>query len=88
VPQAVLSSPQWPWRPIGERDAGHALDVIAARRPRLVALSSHGSTPWTYGAFAHRFGDRYRTLWAGEELRISAAGARAVAPGGPASMRG
>jgi hypothetical protein len=35
-----------------------------------------------------RFGDRYRTLRAGEELRIGAVGARAVAPGGPASKRG
>jgi hypothetical protein len=38
------------------------------------------------GAFAHRFGDRYRTLrvgeelWVGEELRIGAVGVRAVAP--------
>jgi hypothetical protein len=22
VPQAVLGLPHWPWRPIGERDAG------------------------------------------------------------------
>jgi hypothetical protein len=64
------------------------LDEIASRGPRLVALSSHDSTPWTYGAFAHRFGDRYRTLRIGEELRISAGGVRAVAPGGPVSMRG
>jgi hypothetical protein len=49
------------------------------------ALSSHDSTPWPYGAFAHRFGDRYRTRRIGEELRISAGGVRAVAPGGPAS---
>src|SRR6266487_1413650 len=86
VPQAVLGSPHWPWQPIGERDVEHVLDEIAARGPRLVALSSHDSTPWTYGAFAHRFGDRYRTLRVGEELRISASGVRAVAPAGPAPM--
>jgi len=46
------------------------------------------------GAFAHRFGDRYRTLRVGEalrigeELRIGADDIRAVAPGGPASKRG
>jgi hypothetical protein len=39
-----------------------------------VALSGHDSTPWTYDAFSRRFGDRYRTLRAGEELRITAAG--------------
>jgi hypothetical protein len=71
VPQAALGSPHWPWRPIGERDAGHVPDEITARGSRLVALSSHDGTPWTYGAFAHRFGDRHRTLRAGEELPIS-----------------
>jgi hypothetical protein len=40
-----------------------------------VALSWHDSTPWTYDAFGHAFGDRYRTLRAGEELRITAAAA-------------
>jgi len=73
VPQAVLGNPHPPWRPIGERDAAHVLDEIEARGPRLIALSGHDSTPWTYDAFARRFGDRYRTLRAGEELKISAA---------------
>jgi 7,8-dihydropterin-6-yl-methyl-4-(beta-D-ribofuranosyl)aminobenzene 5'-phosphate synthase len=86
IPQAVLGTPHWPWRPIGERDVEHVLDEIAARGPRLVALSSHDSTPWTYDAFAQRFGDRYRTLLVGEELRIGTDGVRAVPPGGPASV--
>jgi 7,8-dihydropterin-6-yl-methyl-4-(beta-D-ribofuranosyl)aminobenzene 5'-phosphate synthase len=71
VPQAVLGNPGPPWRPISERDAAHVLDEIGARGPWIVALSGHDSTPWTYGAFARRFGDRYRTLRAGEELRIT-----------------
>jgi 7,8-dihydropterin-6-yl-methyl-4-(beta-D-ribofuranosyl)aminobenzene 5'-phosphate synthase len=73
VPQAVLGNPHPPWRPISERDAEHVLDEIAARGPRLVALSSHDSTPWTFSAFTVRFPGRYRTLQAGEELTISAA---------------
>ena len=73
VPQAVLGNPNPPWRPISERDAAHVLDEIEARGPRLVALSGHDSTPWTFSAFAGRLGDRYRTLRAGEELKISAA---------------
>ena len=72
VPQAVLGNPHPPWRPISERDAAHVLDELAARSPRLVALSSHDSTPWTYDAFARRFGDRYQTLRAGQTLTISA----------------
>ena len=77
-----------PWRPIGERDAGPVRDQIAGRGPRRGALAAHDSTPWTYRAFARRLGDRYRTLRVGGELRISAGGVRAVAPGGPASKRG
>jgi 7,8-dihydropterin-6-yl-methyl-4-(beta-D-ribofuranosyl)aminobenzene 5'-phosphate synthase len=72
VPQAVIGNPHPPWRPISERDAAHVLDELAARGPRLVALSSHDSTPWTYDAFGRRFGDRYRTLQAGETLTIRA----------------
>ncbi|MGN6791355.1 MAG: MBL fold metallo-hydrolase [Streptosporangiaceae bacterium] len=73
VPQAVLGNPNPPWRPISEGDVKHVLEEIHARGPRLVALSGHDSTPWTYEAFARQFGDRYRTLRAGEELRITAA---------------
>jgi 7,8-dihydropterin-6-yl-methyl-4-(beta-D-ribofuranosyl)aminobenzene 5'-phosphate synthase len=73
VPQAVLGNPHPPWQPISERDAEHVLDEIHARGPHLVALSGHDSTPWTYDAFTARFGDRYRTLRVGEELRITAA---------------
>jgi 7,8-dihydropterin-6-yl-methyl-4-(beta-D-ribofuranosyl)aminobenzene 5'-phosphate synthase len=73
LPQAILGSPYPPWRLIGEADVADALDAIDARGPRLVALSGHDSTPWTYTAFGERFGERYRTLRAGDELRISAA---------------
>jgi hypothetical protein len=78
VPQAVLGNPHPPWQPIRERDAAHVLDELAARGPQLVALSSHDSTPWTYDAFARRFGDRYQTLHAGETVTITATA------GGPA----
>ncbi|HEX6497418.1 MAG TPA: MBL fold metallo-hydrolase [Micromonosporaceae bacterium] len=70
--QAVLGNPHPGWQPIGEGDVRHVLDEIEARGPRVVALSGHDSTPWTFNAFAERFGDRYRTLRVGEELTISA----------------
>lgn len=73
VPQAVLGNPYPPWRPIGERDVAHVLDEIEARGPKVIALSGHDSTPWTYDAFARRFGARYRTLRVGEQLTINAA---------------
>jgi 7,8-dihydropterin-6-yl-methyl-4-(beta-D-ribofuranosyl)aminobenzene 5'-phosphate synthase len=75
MPQAVLGNPHPPWRPISERDVDRVLDEIEARGPRLVALSGHDSTPWTFSAFAARFQGRYQTLRAGEELKISAAAA-------------
>ena len=71
LPQAVLGNPNWPWRPIGEADARAAIDVIDAVGPKIVALSSHDSTPWTYDAFRAAFGQRYSTLRAGEPLLIS-----------------
>jgi 7,8-dihydropterin-6-yl-methyl-4-(beta-D-ribofuranosyl)aminobenzene 5'-phosphate synthase len=85
VPQAVLGNRNWPWHPIGERDAAHVIDEVRRRGPWVVALSPHDSTPWTCDAFARAFGDRYRTLRAGEELRISAqdASGRAGWPSSP-----
>jgi hypothetical protein len=75
---AILGSPYPPWRPIGEADVAHVLDEITARGPRVVALSGHDSTPWTCQEFGRRFGDRYRTLRVGEELRVSAEADRAA----------
>lgn len=72
LPQAFLGNPHPPWHPISEQDAAAVIDEIRARGPRVVALSSHDSTPWTFGAFERAFGDRYRTVRVGEELRISA----------------
>jgi 7,8-dihydropterin-6-yl-methyl-4-(beta-D-ribofuranosyl)aminobenzene 5'-phosphate synthase len=70
IPQAVLGVQGWPWQPAGERDVAAAIDEISERGPRIVALSGHDSTPWTYDAFARAFGERYRTVRVGEELRI------------------
>lgn len=72
VPQAVLGSPNWPWRPISEGDARAVIASIQERGPGLVALSAHDSTPWTMAAFEETFGERYRPLRVGEEITISA----------------
>jgi 7,8-dihydropterin-6-yl-methyl-4-(beta-D-ribofuranosyl)aminobenzene 5'-phosphate synthase len=74
VPQAVLGSPHWPWRPISEGDAHTAIAAIRERGPGLVALSSHDSTQWTLDAFAQTFGGGYRTLRVGEDVVINATG--------------
>lgn len=72
-PQAVLGSPNWPWRPILEEDAQSVIRSIRERGPGLVALSGHDSTQWTLDAFGQVFGDHYRTLRVGEEIVITAA---------------
>jgi hypothetical protein len=72
IPQAVRGNPHPAWQPISERDAEYMLEEIEARGPRVIAVSGHDSTPWTHDAFSRRFGDRYRTLRVGEELRITA----------------
>jgi 7,8-dihydropterin-6-yl-methyl-4-(beta-D-ribofuranosyl)aminobenzene 5'-phosphate synthase len=57
-------------------------DVVVTDGPRVIssgiALSSHDSTPWTFDEFATLFGERYRTLRVGEELRIEAPTATAA----------
>ena len=72
VPQAVLGSPNWPWRPISEADARAVIETIEERGPGLVALSGHDSTPWTLAAFNETFGDRYRPVRVGEEIVVRA----------------
>jgi 7,8-dihydropterin-6-yl-methyl-4-(beta-D-ribofuranosyl)aminobenzene 5'-phosphate synthase len=77
LPQAVLGTPYWPWHPIGEADAQTAIATIDAVGPAIIALSGHDSTEWTYDAFHRVFGERYRTLRAGEALVIPPARATA-----------
>jgi 7,8-dihydropterin-6-yl-methyl-4-(beta-D-ribofuranosyl)aminobenzene 5'-phosphate synthase len=72
VPQAVLGSPNWPWRPISEADARAVVASIEERGPGLVALSGHDSTQWTLTAFHDAFGDRFRPLRVGEEIVVRA----------------
>jgi hypothetical protein len=59
-------------RLIDEGDARAVLEAMGRRGPRIVAISNHDSTPWTFELFAHVFGDRYCTLGVGEELQIEA----------------
>jgi 7,8-dihydropterin-6-yl-methyl-4-(beta-D-ribofuranosyl)aminobenzene 5'-phosphate synthase len=87
ISQAILGSPHPPWRLVGERDAAAVMDAIAQRGPRVVALSGHDSTPWADRQFASRSGGAYRLLRAGEELRITAAGAAPAASADTAARR-
>ena len=81
LPQAVLGSPHPPWRLVGERDAQAVMAAIAARGPRLVALSGHDSTPWTFSEFERCFGSAYQLVRVGEEIRIPASGTSGAGTG-------
>jgi len=77
--QATLGNPNWPWQPVGERDVATAIQELTARGPRIIGLSGHDSTPWTYDAFAAAFGTRYRTLRVGDEVVIRATTPQTIA---------
>lgn len=72
---ATFGNPNWPWRPVSESNVAAVLEALDARGPRLVALSGHDSTAWTYDAFARALGERYVTMRVGEHLRFAAEGA-------------
>ncbi|MBO0884839.1 MAG: hypothetical protein J2P17_31810 [Mycobacterium sp.] len=66
VPQAVLGNRY----PRGGPSASGTSPK--SRDPRMIALSGHESTPWTYDASTDRFGHGYRILRVGEEPTINA----------------
>jgi 7,8-dihydropterin-6-yl-methyl-4-(beta-D-ribofuranosyl)aminobenzene 5'-phosphate synthase len=68
--QAIFGSPHWPWKLIGEQDVNDTIEALRERGPRIVALSGHDSTPWTYEAMERAFSQGYRTLRVGEQLEI------------------
>ena len=72
IPQAVLGTPNWPWRPVSEADARAVIARIRERGPGLVALSGHDGTPWTMAAFAQAFGARHQPLRVGQQITIRA----------------
>ena len=55
---------------IRERDVESAIDHLKSLDLKFVALSAHDSSDWALDRFRNAFGERYRELRVGEEIKI------------------
>jgi 7,8-dihydropterin-6-yl-methyl-4-(beta-D-ribofuranosyl)aminobenzene 5'-phosphate synthase len=70
--QDILGTANWPWQRTKESVVESAIDALEHRSPKLVAVSPHDSSRWARDRFKEAFGDRYRTIRVGEEIRVEA----------------
>jgi 7,8-dihydropterin-6-yl-methyl-4-(beta-D-ribofuranosyl)aminobenzene 5'-phosphate synthase len=68
--QTILGNGKLPWQRINRRDVGRAIDRLSALDLRLIALSAHDSCDWTLDLFEKTFGDTYRKVEVGREIRV------------------
>jgi 7,8-dihydropterin-6-yl-methyl-4-(beta-D-ribofuranosyl)aminobenzene 5'-phosphate synthase len=68
--QDILGTANWPWQRTSEHVVESTIEALGRRSPKLVALSPHDSSHWTLDRFREAFGDRYRTIRVGEEIRV------------------
>ncbi len=69
--QKLLGSAEPPWQPAGEKAVFQAIDIMKSYGVKLVSLSAHDSCDWTLKTFADGFGDAYRPLRVGDEIKIT-----------------
>lgn len=69
--QQIVSADRPPWNAINEDDVRRGIEEIREVDPQLVALSPHDSSDWSLERFREAFGDRYRDIRVGEEIRIA-----------------
>jgi 7,8-dihydropterin-6-yl-methyl-4-(beta-D-ribofuranosyl)aminobenzene 5'-phosphate synthase len=70
--QDIIGTANWPWQRTEESVVESTIAALERRTPKLVALSPHDSSRWTVDRFTEAFGDRYRTILVGEEIRVDA----------------
>lgn len=68
--QRLLGTGKAPWNPVNHGDVEDAISFIKERDPQLVALSPHDSCDWSVGAFRDAFGEAYREVLVGREIRF------------------
>jgi len=59
-----------PFRGITEKDVKSAIDLLKSVNPEIVALSPHDSSDWALAKFKDAFGDKYREIRVGREIKI------------------
>jgi len=59
-----------PFRGITEKDVKSAIELLKSVNPAIVALSPHDSSDWALEKFKEAFGDKYRELKVGKEIKI------------------
>jgi 7,8-dihydropterin-6-yl-methyl-4-(beta-D-ribofuranosyl)aminobenzene 5'-phosphate synthase len=59
-----------PFRGITEKDVNSAIALLKSLNPAIVALSPHDSSDWALDKFREAFGERYRDIKVGVEIKI------------------
>ena len=70
--QDILGTANWPWQRTQESVVESTIDALERRSPKRVAVSPHDTSRWALDRFKEAFGDRYRTIRVGEEIRVEA----------------
>jgi 7,8-dihydropterin-6-yl-methyl-4-(beta-D-ribofuranosyl)aminobenzene 5'-phosphate synthase len=68
--QQLLGSSAPPWRPLKPEAVDHTIRYLQDKGIDLLSPSAHDSCDWSLERFARAFGDRYRPLKVGEEIRV------------------
>lgn len=68
--QNIVGVDRWPILGIRGKDVDSAINMIKSLNPGIVALSPHDSSDWAIEQFKAAFGNRYRELKAGTEIKI------------------
>ncbi len=68
--QRLLGSADPPWVPLARAAVDETIDCLRSRHIQLIAPSAHDACDWSLARLAKAFGNAYRPLHVGEEVRI------------------
>ncbi|MFZ5969071.1 MAG: MBL fold metallo-hydrolase [Bacillota bacterium] len=67
----ILGTGKLPWRNVDEKDVEYTIRNIIKQNIEVIGISPHDSCDWTLEAFRKAFGEKYREILVGEEIKIS-----------------
>jgi 7,8-dihydropterin-6-yl-methyl-4-(beta-D-ribofuranosyl)aminobenzene 5'-phosphate synthase len=70
TPHSYFGTGKEPWNPITKKELQANIALLKQYQPKIVALSPHDSSPLSLRMFRKNFGDAYRHVRVGEEIRI------------------